>query len=409
MVDDDHHHRPPTAARGSRRVTGPADPLDLLALDDELQDEEREVRQVVATFLAREIADQVPDWFERGVLPREVVPALGKLGLFGMHLEGYGCAGASAVMYGLACQELEAVDSGLRSLVSVQGSLAMFGIWRFGSEAQKEEWLPPMATGEVVGCFGLTEPDAGSDPSRMRTVARRRGDDWVLNGAKMWITNGTLADVAVVWAGTDEGVRGFVVPTRTPGFTATAITGKLSLRASVTAGLSFDDCVLPPSAVLPDARGLRGPLSCLDEARYGITWGATGAARTCARCALDYAGSRTQFDRPIAGFQLTQAKLVDMAVSVAQSSLLALYLGRRKDRVGLSAEQVSVGKRTNVAAAVEVARTARTILGANGIVGDYPVMRHMANLESVFTYEGTHEVHTLAIGRLLTGLSAFSG
>jgi glutaryl-CoA dehydrogenase len=328
-----------------------------------------------------------------------------------MHLEGYGCAGMSAVDYGLACMELESADSGIRSLVSVQGSLAMFAIWRFGSEQHKQEWLPRLAAGTAIGCFGLTEPDSGSDPGSMRTRARRAGTgpdaDWILDGRKMWITNGSVADVAVVWARTDEGVRGFVVPTDTPGFSAPELKHKLSLRASVTSELVLDDVRLPADAMLPDAVGLRGPLSCLDEARYGIVWGALGAARSAYETALEYAGTRTQFGKPIAGFQLTQAKLAEMALELNKGLLLALHLGRRKDAGLLRPEQVSFGKLNNVRAALEICRTARTILGANGISLEYPVIRHMNNLESVLTYEGTVEMHTLVVGQALTGLAAF--
>jgi glutaryl-CoA dehydrogenase len=324
-----------------------------------------------------------------------------------MHLEGYGCAGLSAVAYGVACRELEAVDSGLRSFVSVQGSLAMFAIHRWGSEQQREEWLPRMAAGEALGCFGLTEPDAGSDPGSMRTRARRDGDDWVLNGSKMWITNGTLADVAVVWAGTDDGIRGFVVPTDSKGFSATKIGRKLSLRASVTAELAFDDLRLPADAAFPEVRGLRGPLSCLNEARYGILWGAVGSARACYQEALDYTMRRTQFGKPIASYQLTQKKLAEMVIAVNNASLAALQIGRLKDAGTLEPAQVSYGKLGNVRAALEVARTARTMLGGAGITLDHSVMRHMNNLETVMTYEGTEEMHTLSIGQALTGIAAF--
>jgi glutaryl-CoA dehydrogenase len=324
-----------------------------------------------------------------------------------MHLEGYGCAGTNAVSYGLACLELEAGDSGFRSFVSVQGSLAMFPIWRFGSEEQKRRWLPPMAAGEVVGCFGLTEPDFGSNPAGMRTSARRDGGDWVLDGTKMWITNGGIADLAVVWARAEDGVRGFLVPTDTPGFSARDIDRKLSLRASVTSELVLDGCRLPGDAVLPDVQGMRGPLSCLNEARYGIVWGAMGAARACFASALEYATTRVQFDRPIGGFQLTQQKLADMLVELSKGTLLALHLGRLKDDGRLTAEQVSLGKLNNVREALAIARAARTILGANGVTLEYPVIRHANNLESVLTYEGTSEVHSLVLGQALTGLSAF--
>jgi glutaryl-CoA dehydrogenase len=383
------------------------DPRDFLALDDQLDDTERAVRDTVRDYAASELAPHVTDWFERGTLPREIAKGLGQLGVFGMHLTGYGCAGASAVAYGVACRELEAVDSGLRSFVSVQGSLAMFAIHHWGSEQQRQEWLPRLATGDALGCFSLTEPDSGSDPGSMRTRARRDGDDWVLEGTKMWITNGTLADVAVVWARTDEGVRGFVVPTDTPGFTANEVHHKLSLRASVTAELVFDGVRLPADAVFPEVVGLRGPLSCLNEARYGIVWGAVGAARSCFCAALEYSLTREQFGRPIAGFQLTQRKLADMVVEVNRSGLLALTLGRLKDAGTLHPSQVSLGKFANVRGALDVARTARTVLGANGITLEYPVMRHASNLETVLTYEGTEEVHALTIGNALTGLNAF--
>jgi glutaryl-CoA dehydrogenase len=361
----------------------------------------------VRDYARSELAPHVADWFERGTLPREIAKGLGRLGLFGMHLTGYGCAGASAVAYGVACRELEAVDSGLRSFVSVQGSLAMYAIHHWGTEQHRQEWLPRMATGDALGCFGLTEPDSGSDPGSMRTRARRYGDEWVLDGTKMWITNGTLADVAVVWAQTDDGVRGFVVPTDTPGFTANEVHHKLSLRASVTAELVLDGVRLPMDAVFPEVTGLRGPLSCLNEARYGIVWGVVGAARSCFASALDYSRTREQFGRPIAGFQLTQRKLADMVVEVNRSGLLALTLGRLKDAGTLHPSQVSLGKFANVRGALDVARTARTVLGANGITLEYPVMRHASNLETVLTYEGTEEVHALTIGNALTGLNAF--
>jgi glutaryl-CoA dehydrogenase len=387
------------------------DPYDPLGIDDELSPEQLSIRDTVRALCRDHVLPYVADWFERGEFPqvREVARELGKLGVLGMHLEGYGCAGLSAVDYGVVCGELEACDSGLRSLVSVQGSLAMFALWRWGSEQQKQRWLPVMASGEAIGCFGLTEPDHGSDPSSMRTSARRDGSDWVLNGRKMWITNGSVADVAVVWAQTDEGVRGFVVTAETPGFSAVEIKHKLSLRASVTSELVLDDVRVPGEAVLPEAVGIRGPLSCLNEARFGIVWGSTGAARSCLETALEYTGSREQFGRPIAGFQLTQAKLADMAVRVHSGRLLALHLGRRKDAGTLLPQQVSFGKLDNVRGALEVARTARTLLGANGISLEYPVIRHMTNLESVLTYEGTSEIHALTIGQALTGIPAFRG
>jgi len=382
-------------------------PTDFLDLDASLSDEERAIRDTVRAFVADRVVPNVGDWFERATIPRELAVELGRIGLLGMHLEGYGCAGASATAYGLACMELEAGDSGVRSLVSVQGSLAMYAIWRWGSEEQKREWLPRMAAGEAIGCFGLTEPDAGSDPGSMRTHARRDGDDWILNGQKMWITNGSIADVAVVWARTDDGVCGFLVPRGTPGFTTQDIHRKLSLRASITSELLLDDVRLPDRARLPEVRSLRGPLSCLSEARYGIVWGAAGAARACFEAALEYATTRVQFGKPIASFQLQQRKLAAMAVEVNRAALLALHLGRMKDEGRLRPEHVSMGKLANVDAALEVARTARQVLGANGVTLEYPVIRHMNNLESVVTYEGTADVHALVIGQALTGIDAF--
>jgi glutaryl-CoA dehydrogenase len=331
----------------------------------------------------------------------------GALGVLGMHLTGYGCQGARPSQYGLVCAEIEAVDSGLRSLVSVQGSLAMYAIHAFGSEEQKQRWLPDMAKGTAIGCFGLTEPDSGSDPASMRTAARKAGDDWVLNGNKLWITNGGIADIAVVWAHTDGGVRGFLVPRGTKGFTTRDIHRKLSLRASVTSELILDDCRLPADSVLPEVTGMRGPLSCLNEARYGILWGAVGAARSCYETALEYSKQRQQFGRPIAGFQLTQRKLVDMLLELNKAWLVAFHIGRMKDEGRVTPEHVSFGKLSNVRAALEIARSARSILGANGITLEYPVSRHMNNLESVFTYEGTDEVHTLVLGQTVTGLDAF--
>jgi glutaryl-CoA dehydrogenase len=384
--------------------------LDLLDLDTLLTDEERDVRD-----LARRVADDrvrpyVAEWYERGAAPiRELAVEFGKLGLLGMHLTGYGCAGASAVSYGLACMELEAADSGVRSLVSVQGSLAMYAIWKYGSEEQKQRWLPGMAAGELIGCFGLTEPDHGSDPANMATRARRDGADWVLDGGKMWITNAPIADVAVIWARTEEGVAGFAVPTGTPGFAAREIKQKMSLRASATGEITLDGVRVTDAERLPGARGLKAPLSCLTEARFGIIWGALGAARDCLDTAIEYAGTREQFGRPIAGFQLTQAKFADMALEVQKGFLLALHLGRRHDAVGLRPEQVSAGKLNNVREAIKIARECRTILGANGISGEYPVLRHANNLESVLTYEGTSEIHQLVLGQKLTGLNAFGG
>ena len=383
-------------------------PLDFLGIDDLLDDEELMIRDTVRSFVRDQVLPYVGDWFEEARIPLELAPALGKIGVLGMHLEGYGCAGASATAYGLACLELEAGDSGVRSLVSVQGSLAMFAIHRWGSEEQKLQWLPRMAAGEALGCFGLTEPDAGSDPGAMRTRARRDGDDWILHGQKMWITNGSAAEVAVVWARTDDGVRGFLVPRGTKGFTTQDIHRKLSLRASVTSELLFDDARLPASAMLPEATSLRGPLSCLNEARYGIGWGAIGAARACFESALEYSKQRIVFGRPIAATQLQQQKLAMMALEVNRGALLALHLGRMKDQGRLRPEHVSMGKLGNVNAALEVARAARQVLGANGVTLEYPVIRHMNNLESVLTYEGTSEVHTLILGQAITGIAAFS-
>jgi glutaryl-CoA dehydrogenase len=383
------------------------DPLDFLEIDRLLTDEERQVRALVRDWIADNVLPDIDGWFEAGRFPRELAPRLGEIGLLGMHLDGYGCLGANAVSYGVACQELEAGDSGFRSFVSVQGSLSMFPIRAYGSEEQRQEWLPRMARGQAIGCFGLTEPDAGSDPAAMRTSAKRNGGDWILSGTKMWITNGSIADVAIVWAQTDDGVRGFVVPTDTPGFTATDVHRKLSLRASVTSELVLDDVRLPEDAVLPGVTGMKGPLSCLTEARFGIVWGAMGAARACFQAALDYAGTRVQWGKPIAGFQLTQRKLTDMAVELNAGCLLALHLGRMKDEDRLRPEHVSMGKLNNVRKALEICREARTILGANGITLEYPVIRHMNNLESVLTYEGTTEIHTLIVGQALTGERAF--
>jgi len=382
---------------------------DLLRIDDALAEEQRLIRDTVRGFVADRILPHVGGWFEEAVFPaRELAPALGSLGVLGMHLQGYGCAGLDAVSYGVACRELEAGDSGLRSFVSVQGSLAMFPIWKYGSEEQKDEWLPRMAAGEAIGCFGLTEPDQGSDPAGMRTHAKQDpSGDWILNGSKMWITNGSIADAAVVWARTEDGVRGFVVPTDTPGFSAPEIHRKMSLRASVTSSLYLDDVRLPASAVLPGVRGLKGPLSCLSEARFGIVWGVVGAARACLESAVDYSTSRVQFGRPIGGFQLTQEKLAWMYVGVGQSQLTALHLGRLKDEGTLTPQQVSFGKLANVRAALDIARQARSILGGNGITLEYPVIRHMNNLESVLTYEGTQEIHTLVLGEALTGIPAY--
>ncbi len=384
-------------------------PLDLLDVDSSLSAEERQIRTVVRRLVDEQVRPHVAGWYEEGRVPaRELAREFGKLGLLGMHLTGYGCAGSSAVAYGLACLELEAGDSGIRSLVSVQGALAMYAIWRYGSAEQKQRWLPAMAAGETIGCFALTEPDHGSDPASMATRARRDGDDWVLHGTKMWITNAVIADVAVIWARTDEGIRGFAVPTRTPGVTVREIRRKMSLRASVTGEISLDDVRLPATARLPEAVGLKAPLGCLTEARLGIVWGALGAARDCLETALAYASSRTQFGRPLAAFQLTQAKLADMAVEWNKGYLLALQLGRLADADRLRPDQVSVGKLNNVREALAIARQCRTILGANGVSGEYPVLRHANNLESVLTYEGTSEIHQLVIGQRLTGLSAFA-
>jgi glutaryl-CoA dehydrogenase len=382
-------------------------PSDLLRIDDELSAEERLVRDTVRGFAADKIMPHIAEWFEEGVLPRDLVPELGKLGLLGMHLTGYGCAGLGPVAYGVTCREMEAADSGLRSLVSVQGSLAMFPIWKYGSEEQKQEWLPRMAAGEALGCFGLTEPDHGSDPSSMATRAKIQNGDWLLNGTKMWITNGSIADIAVVWAATDEGIRGFLVPRGTPGFTARNIHRKLSLRASVTSELHLDDVRLPADAVLPGVTGLKGPLSCLSEARFGIVWGVTGAARSCYEAAAEYARTREQFGRKIGGFQLIQAKLAWMLADLSRAQLLALHLGRLKAAGTITPQQVSLGKMANVRAAIEIARQARTVLGANGVTLEYPVIRHENNLESVLTYEGTEEIHTLALGQAITGISAY--
>ncbi|MFJ9550982.1 acyl-CoA dehydrogenase family protein [Streptomyces erythrochromogenes] len=384
-------------------------PTDPLGLDELLGPEDLAVRDTVRAWAADRVLPNIAHWYESGELPaiRELARELGDIGALGMSLEGYGCAGASAVQYGLACLELEAADSGIRSLVSVQGSLAMYAIWKYGSEEQKQRWLPGMAAGELIGCFGLTEPDVGSDPAAMRTHAKRDGTDWILNGRKMWITNGSVAAVAVVWAQTDDGIRGFAVPTDTPGFSAPEIKHKWSLRASVTSELIMDDVRLPADAVLPLVTGLKGPLGCLSHARYGIIWGSMGAARASFEAALDYARTREQFGKPIGGFQLTQAKLADMALELHKGILLAHHLGRRMDAGTLRPEQISFGKLNNVREAIEICRTARTVLGANGISLEYPVMRHATNLESVLTYEGTVEMHQLVLGKALTGLDAF--
>jgi len=383
------------------------DAVDFIGVGTLLTDEERLVRDTVRAYVRDRVLPKVADWFEAGTLPRELGPELGKLGLLGMHLEGYGCPGASAVAYGLACLELEAGDSGVRSFASVQGSLAMYAIFRWGDEDQKRRWLPAMARGETIGCFGLTEPDFGSNPAGMRTYARRSGSDWLLDGSKMWITNGSIADVAIVWAQSDDGIRGFIVPRGAKGFTAADIHRKLSLRASVTSELVFSDCRLPADALLPQARGLGGPLACLNEARYGIVWGAMGAARSCYEVALEYSKTRVQFDKPIASYQLTQEKLVNMLLELNKGTLLALHVGRTKDRRQLHPAVVSAAKLNNVREALAIAREARTILGANGVTLEYPVIRHMNNLESVLTYEGTTEMHTLVVGKEVTGFPAF--
>ena len=384
------------------------DAVDILGIDSLLSDEERLIRDTVRGFVRDRVLPNVARWFEEGILPRELGRELGALGLLGMHLEGYGCPGASAVAYGVACMELDAGDAGVRSFCSVQGSLAMYAIYRWGSEEQKQQYLPSMARGETIGCFGLTEPDFGSNPAGMRAFARRDGSDWILNGTKLWITNGSLADLAIVWANTDEGIRGFIVPKQTAGFTSSDIHHKISLRASITSELVFADCRVPGDAMLPLAKGLAGPLACLNEARFGIIWGSMGSARACYEAALDYAKTRVQFDKPIGAFQLTQQKLVNMLLELNKGTLLALHLGRMKDAGQLHSAHVSFGKLNNVREALKIAREARTILGANGVTLEYPVIRHMNNLESVLTYEGTSEVHTLILGQHITGHAAFA-
>ena len=393
----------------SQKPTAPErpGPRDFLGIDAHLSEGERGVREEIRSFVRERIDLNIMEWWEGAIFPRELVPEMGNLGLLGMHLSGYGCAAKSAVEYGLACMEMEAGDSGLRTFVSVQGSLAMTAIHEFGSEEQKQEWLPPMARGEAIGCFGLTEPTAGSDPASMKTYARKEGSAWVINGEKRWIGMGTISDVAVVWARTDEGIRGFLVPTTARGFSARDITHKVSMRASVQCDLFLEDVRLPESAMLPGAEGLRGPFTCLNEARYGIIWGSMGAARSCFECALEYAKAREQFGKAVASFQLTQEKLVDMMLEIEKGMLLALHLGRKKDEGTLRPEQISFGKLNNVREAIKVARQARTILGGNGVTLDYPIMRHMNNLESVRTYEGTDEVHTLVLGNAITGIPAF--
>ena len=381
--------------------------MDFYRTDDLLTEEERLVRSTVGRFVDQRFLPIIAEHYEAATFPMEIVPELAKLGVFGMHLHGYGAAGMSNVMYGLACQELERGDSGLRSFVSVQGSLCMFPIHRYGSEEQKQRWLPKMAAGEVIGCFGLTEPEFGSNPAGMATRARRDGKDWILNGTKRWITNGNVADLAIVWARSEQGIRGFLVEKDTKGFEARQIHHKLSMRASVTSELILDDCRIPAANELPEAQGLKAPLSCLNEARYGIVWGVLGAAIACYRSALEYAKARVQFDRPIAGYQLTQEKLVNMLTEITKGQLLALQLGRMKDEGKATATHISMAKLNNVREALQIAREARSILGANGISLEYPVMRHMNNLETVLTYEGTSEIHMLAIGEEITGFSAF--
>ncbi len=383
------------------------DPHDFVGIDHLLSDDEKDIRDAVREVVRERILPEVGDWFEKGILPREVFTELGQLGFMGAHLQGYGCSGVNAVAYGLINHELEYGDSGLRSAVSVQGSLAMFAIHRWGSDEQKERWLPGMAKGELIGCFGLSEADAGSDPGSMRTFARRDGDDWVINGSKMWITNGTIADVAIVWAATDEGIRGFLVEKDMPGFTAPVIHKKMSLRASITSELVFQDVRVPDANRLPEATSLRGPLSCLNEARYGIVWGVVGAGRACYEEALSYATERIVFEKPLTSYQLTQQKLAEMVLEINRGMLMALHLGRMKDEGRLRPEHVSLGKMGNARGALEIARSARSILGGNGITLEYPVIRHMNNLESVVTYEGTHEVHTLVVGGAVTGIQAF--
>ena len=382
-------------------------PLDLIDIDALLTDEERQIRDLAREWVVDNVLPNVDEWYERGEFPaRDLAKELGALGFLGMQLPEIG--GLGAVAYGLVELELEAGDSGLRSFVSVTSALAMFAIHAFGSDEQKAEWLPTLQSGEAIGCFGLSEPDSGSDPSSMRTFAKRDGDDWVLNGTKMWITNGSCSDVAIVWANTDDGIRGFAVPTDAPGFSAPDIHKKMSLRASVTSELVMDDVRLPARAILPGVEGLRGPLTCLNEARFGIIWGVMGAARACFESALEYSKSRIQFERPIASFQLTQKKLTDMALELNKGTLLAYHFGRMKEEGRLRPQHVSVGKLNNTRVALEIARTARGIHGANGITLEYPIMRHMTNLESVITYEGTEEIHTLVIGEALTGIRAYT-
>ncbi len=381
---------------------------DYLGLDALLSEEELAWRETVRGFVRERIRPSIRDWYENAVFPAELVTEMGRLGLLGSHLSGYGCAGRSAVDYGLAALELEAGDSGLRTFVSVQGSLAMSAIYKFGTDAQKERWLPGMAAGELIGCFGLTEPEAGSDPGSMTTTARRDGGGWVIDGAKRWIGLASIADIAVIWARTEDGIRGFLVPVGTPGFTATPIEPKLAMRASIQCDITLEDVAVPADAILPGAEGLRGPFACLNEARYGIIWGAMGAARDAYEAALDYALHRSQFGKPIASFQLTQEKLVDMVLEIQKGLLVALHIGRMKDAGTLVPEQISFGKLNNVRSALAIARQARTILGGNGVSMEYSPMRHANNLEGVRTYEGTDEIHTLIMGRAITGIPAFS-
>ena len=396
-----------TTKEKSGSKTNSPEATDFLGLDALLTDEELKVREEVRSFVHEKIKPNIREWWEKAIFPQEIVPEMGERGLLGMHLKGYGCAGKSAVSYGLACLELEAGDSGLRTFVSVQGSLAMSAIYKFGSEEQKEEWLPKMAKGEAIGCFGLTEPEAGSDPASMKTFARKDGSGWVIDGEKRWIGMGTIADVAVIWAQTDDGIRGFLVPTDAQGFSARDIQQKLSMRASVQCDLFLNEVRLPEDAMLPKAEGLGGPFACLNEARYGIIWGSMGAARDCYDAALGYAKEREQFGKLVASFQLTQQKLVDMMLEIQKGTLVALRIGRMKDEGTLRPEHVSFGKLNNVREAIRIAREARTILGGNGITLDFPVMRHANNLESVLTYEGTSEVHTLILGKAITGTQAF--
>ena len=396
-----------TTKEKSGSKTNSPEATDFLGLDALLTDEELKVREKVRSFVHEKIKPNIREWWEKAIFPQEIVPEMGERGLLGMHLKGYGCAGKSAVSYGLACMELEAGDSGLRTFVSVQGSLAMSAIYKFGSEEQKEEWLPKMAKGEAIGCFGLTEPEAGSDPASMKTFARKDDSGWVIDGEKRWIGMGTIADVAVIWAQTDDGIRGFLVPTDAQGFSARDIQQKLSMRASVQCDLFLNEVRLPEDAMLPKAEGLGGPFACLNEARYGIIWGSMGAARDCYETALAYAKEREQFGKLVASFQLTQQKLVDMMLEIQKGTLVALRIGRMKDEGTLRPEHVSFGKLNNVREAIRIAREARTILGGNGITLDFPVMRHANNLESVLTYEGTSEVHTLILGKAITGTQAF--